>query len=214
LDGSSSKTVIDGREEAMYYDHPDFKNYKPEFRVKQIAIREAEISEAREKCLEAFDVDIAFVGGFSYGAATAALTATKNPALYAGAILHDGWFHIDLSKSSGFESDFPSEAHANGIPVPCLFLGSTHFKNIEKLSRATKRLQDKSSAEVHVLPGTNHGNFSDVVWWIPNKILHMVRMIGPSDPHDTYETVLTLTLNFITAQKLNQGGSGMRKKRQ
>ncbi len=38
-----------------------------------------------------------FVAGYSYGAATAALTVTRHPDLFRGVILLDGWFAINLA---------------------------------------------------------------------------------------------------------------------
>ena len=103
-DGSSSRAVTpDGRE--MYYHLPPGMNgrpgvYPPEYRTEQIERRERELSELRRHIVEsdAFDAvlrDIidplrVIVGGFSYGAATAALSSTKNPDHYTAAVLLDG----------------------------------------------------------------------------------------------------------------------------
>jgi pimeloyl-ACP methyl ester carboxylesterase len=74
------------------------------------------------------------VGGFSYGAATAALSATKNPDDYIAAVLLDGWFNVDLASIEGCPSDeqvaFPPLSHEKGVPVPALFVGSSEFAGV------------------------------------------------------------------------------------
>lgn len=95
-DGSSScVTQADGR--LLFYQPPDFKSYDTTFRPKQVKRREAELFSAAQFALSSevvptsvrdlMDPCTVFVGGFSYGAATAALSAHLHPDFYAGALL-------------------------------------------------------------------------------------------------------------------------------
>ena len=98
-DGSSHRARPRGREEILYH-HPDYKNYDPNFRIEQIRRREEELFELREAVLHSpsFPSDLAHivdphrvvVAGFSYGAATAALSVAKRPGQYQACILLDG----------------------------------------------------------------------------------------------------------------------------
>ena len=118
-DGSSSRTPI-GDQAAVYYDHPDWSNYDRDLRPRQVAQREVELWEATQlvagdvtaggeggavipephepthelaalaRLRELADPERVFVGGFSYGAATAALATVKRPGVYRGAVLFDG----------------------------------------------------------------------------------------------------------------------------
>ena len=86
-------------------------------------------------CHEIIDQEHVFVGGFSYGAATAALASVQRPGAYQATVLIDGWFNIDLRKTTGVAFDFPQEAHASGISIPCLFVGSEKFAHVEVLAK-------------------------------------------------------------------------------
>merc|ERR1712139_540635 len=99
------------------------------------------------------------VGGFSYGAATAALSGAKHPKRYAAAILMDGWFNLDLKSISSCESNeqlaFPALAHERGIECPCFFIGSDQFAHYKHLKRRTDHLVARGAhpaTESHVLP--------------------------------------------------------------
>ena len=107
---------------AVYYDHPDWSNYDHALRPRQIQHREEELWEARtlfcssseeetatattsttttvdpslERLRALVDPESVFVGGYSYGAATASLAAVKRHGSYKGAVLFDGWFHINM----------------------------------------------------------------------------------------------------------------------
>ena len=164
-DGSAAKARPKNKLN-LYYQHIDFKNYDKNFRPNQIQHRESELFGMRQFVLNdpsfpsairsIIDDSKVYVGGFSYGAATAALSLVKRPKAYNAAILLDGWFHIDIGK--GF--DFPPTVHApESMPIlhscPSLFIGSEHFAQISKLNDATKKLQT-STSQVHVIKGTRH----------------------------------------------------------
>ena len=53
-----------------------------------------------------------FAAGFSYGAATSALSVVNHKNDYKACILLDGWFNIDYDGKGGF--DFPKKIHENG----------------------------------------------------------------------------------------------------
>ena len=144
--------------------------------------------------------------GYSYGAATAALSAAKRPAAYRAVALLDGWFHIDLRAIKACPSDeqldFPAGAFG-GFPAPALFLGSAQFAAMAGMADATRRLMagagggagaDGRSA---VLPGTVHGNFVDLHCWLPAGALRLVGAVGPADAHGAYAAVAGTVAAFF-----------------
>ena len=220
-DGSSSKVEL-SEGGTLYYEHHAMQlglgPYPKDMRTRQVKHREEEVWAARQIFCSAettlakgsilanlravTDTDNVFVGGFSYGAATASLATVTRPGAYRAVVLFDGWFHIDFTKSIQWEMDFPAESHAQGLKVPSLFLGSRHFQSVAKLNDATVRLQTKCpSPEVHVLPQTRHHNFCDLVWWFPRGMLSRACMVGQADPIETYHTVISLTLDFLNRNK-------------
>ena len=132
-DGSSSRVPLaDGS--SIWYDHgPAKDNYDKNFRPKQIDKRCAELFGTTEFLLlsseaycnkyktlsannlesildnirDAIDPECVIAAGYSYGAATAALTATTHHGIYTSCLLLDGWFYVDMSKSAQVEFDFP-----------------------------------------------------------------------------------------------------------
>ncbi|KAL7531766.1 hypothetical protein ACHAXR_005426, partial [Thalassiosira sp. AJA248-18] len=156
--------------------------------------------------------------GFSYGAATASLACTLEPTKFQCAILLDGWFHIDYS-SRGVEFDFPPEAFGDdddddddddtdckkdGLAIPSLFINSAQFQGYKKLYGATERLANQintacrgAAAEMHVLPGTTHSNFCDVIFWLPHQLAKKVFQLGDEDAYDAYESILNWTIQFL-----------------
>ena len=124
-DGSSNKVALaDGR--ALYYLHPDFRNYNPAMRQEQAEQRAAELGAARALLLGGgAGADLAAlidpariaVGGFSFGATAAALAAAAAGAGsgYRCAILWDGWFRLDLPRQ-GIAADMPTQAFSAASP--------------------------------------------------------------------------------------------------
>ena len=86
------------------------------------------------------DASRVLVGGFSYGAATAALVAARaEPGTFCGAMLLDGWFNIDLASISSCPDNdqyaFPALAHKVGLgggATPGLFVGSAQFAGYDE----------------------------------------------------------------------------------
>ena len=94
-----------------------------------------------------------------------------------------------------------SQAHKTGIPVPTIFIGSATFAENSPLSQATRNLQQNTfEAEVHVLPETNHSEFSDSSWWMPAGLLRFVNLARSEHPTQTCVTLLTLTAKFLELQ--------------
>jgi dienelactone hydrolase len=213
MDGSSS--CVQRASGHHWYEHSPFKNYDAKFRPKQIQKRSEEVRAAvaflqtAESCppLLQQQVDSArvVVAGFSYGAATAALMAAKFSNDFVACILLDGWFYIDVSKSAGVEFVFPAEAHALGIQIPCLFLNSEQFDNMEKLKKATAELSAKCPrASVSVLHGTTHSNFIDLGSWFPRPLfspvlwlLQRIRFVGSADVLATERAIAAETTMFL-----------------
>jgi pimeloyl-ACP methyl ester carboxylesterase len=136
--------------------------------------------------------------GFSYGAATAALATSTDDQPFCGAILLDGWFYIDVSESAGIEYEFPEPAFQSGLKVPAVFINSQKFAGMSKLYAATTKLAKTSrhGEEMHVLPGTGHQNFSDVIFWFPKFLLKY--FVGTAHPVDAYREIVHLSSEFLT----------------
>eukprot|EP00980_Cylindrotheca_fusiformis_P004265 scaffold918_cov126-Cylindrotheca_fusiformis.AAC.44 len=212
-DGSSNRVRMqtDGtqkEEEDLFFDQgPPVNNYDADFRPKQVLHRSQEMKQAidfmgteMKDVADLCRVDKVLVAGFSFGAATAALTATLYPKIVQGLVLLDGWFYIDNVESVGIEFEFPQQAFQSSISMPSLFINSEMFSSIPKIYDATLRLSrilKTKSTDVHVLKGTNHNNFSDVFVWFPNFLLRKLHIIGSADPRAAYQDTIRLTLEFL-----------------
>lgn len=222
-DGSSCRVVVDNNnnnnEEELYYQHgPQFANYDPTFRPKQIERRVKEMKQAVDFLAEQIvvnndddiccDTTSVIAAGYSYGAATAALTIHTYPQMVQGLILLDGWFYIDVAKSAGIEFEFPSQVFGPDDddtiikPVPSVFINSQQFAQYPKLYSATRklahRLNKSSQADnMHVLEGTNHNNFNDLVFWFPLLLMQGLKIIGPGDPQKVYQDIVRISTDFL-----------------
>jgi predicted esterase len=222
-DGSSVRAQLSDGSIRMY-EHPSVEKYGTRFRINQVSAREHEVDATREFVLEhssfpaqlrsLIDPACVLIGGFSYGAATAALAVTRHPSAYRGAILLDGWFFINLANYPGWGDDqimFPPEAHAKPAAlrsIPTLWIGSHSFQSGEQ-GQPTRTLAASAGAPVpgttgaqplsewHVLPDTYHQNFCDLGFWLPARLLRRLKMIGPCDFHTTYADLLGLQTNFM-----------------
>lgn len=192
----------------LLYVHPDMKNYDKQFRPVQVRKREAELYELKQFICKggAFPATLRNIiddtkvvaAGFSYGAATAAMSVVNHPSEYACCILLDGWFRIDLQNHS---FDFPEEVHTKGLSLPAMFIGSEQFKKWTTCSDATNKLAASNTYPTgsisHVLEGSRHQNFTDVGFWISTRILKWSGMIGSCDYDMTYKRILDLTTDFL-----------------
>ena len=205
----------------LLYEHPDMLNYDINYRPNQIERREQELFEMLQfiqsptdsdtssdypipaAVRDSIDLSQVFVAGFSYGAATAALSVSKHPTTYRACILLDGWFHIDVP-SRGASFAFPAAAHQPGaLRVPALFIGSEQFAMLPLLAGATTKLHSSCPAgsALHVLDRSKHQNFTDVGFWIPIGVLKAIGMLGGCDYDDAYRRVLELTNAFLKQHK-------------
>lgn len=205
-DGSSSKvTTADGN--TIYFKHPDFENYDPEFRQKGAEHRAKEVDGARQMLLSGdagadlkalCDPDRVAVGGFSFGGATAALVASTMPQHYKCGVLWDGWFHINLD-SINFRRDLPTQAFDKGFSMPVIFIGSEQFTKFEHIHEATERLKGKCRAglESYTPAHATHMSFADVVWWLPAPLLARMGFSDKTCPYETYSEIVELTTEFL-----------------
>lgn len=215
-DGSASAVeLLNG--DTVLYTHPAFKNYDPDFRPKQIVKREQELSDLRQFILhhESFPPSLRnilnptkiFAAGFSYGAATAALTVVNNPNVFAGVILLDGWFYIDLSAIKSLNTTrgfcFPAKAFEIPLNTPALFVGTEAFSKNAKLESATRLLASNNthSSTYHVIAGTEHQNFCDVGFWVPSWLLKKFKVVGKADYLTAYTDLLVLVDNFLDTHR-------------
>ncbi len=215
-DGSSSRAVdADGK--PIYYQHPPGMKgsdgmYPADFRPNQIKRREADLSAMYEYMVSKsehfssiIDSKRVVVGGFSYGAATAALSAATHRDRYAACILMDGWFNLDLKSIASCESDeqlpFPEKAHADGIDCPCFFIGSDEFAHYTHLKKRTDSLIAKCShpqTESHVLDTTVHWSFMDLVVWLSSASNFVYRKAaGVADAQHSYKQLFEMTSSFL-----------------
>jgi predicted esterase len=206
-DGSACRVRLSDGSDKFYEHGPSFSNYDPSFRKQQIQHRAKEMKDAlsflqSNKCpqdiRDSVDPTRAVAAGFSYGAATAALATSTDDQPFCGAILLDGWLYIDVSRSAGIEFEFPEPAFQSGLKVPSVFINSQSFSETSKLYQATKKLANMSrhNGELHVLPGTSHQNFCDVIFWLPKFLLKP--LIGTAHPVDTYREIVHLSSEFLT----------------
>lgn len=240
-DRSAALSPIGGSN--LWYEHPNFndpKGYNVNFRLDQVERRADEFAALREVVLSAskqrvsrlarlagsIDASRVILGGFSYGAATTALVASRAGAkdtACRGLLLLDGWFNIDFAfikrtcEKRGTpppkcedQMAFPPKAHAKGsvLAPPCIFVGSEEFNTLKKtegfraLSRRTEELQGhcKGGCEVHVLNGTVHWNFQDLCMWIPEAMHGLCRkanVMGPApDARGVHRQVSDLLIEF------------------
>jgi len=110
-----------------------------------------------------------------------------------------------------------------GLDVPSLFINSGQFHGYEKLYGATKRLADQINgnvssddddrkddntttsatrqheqrAEMHVIPGTMHQNFCDIIFWVPRRWGKKMFELGDADAYEAYEHILNWTVQFL-----------------
>jgi pimeloyl-ACP methyl ester carboxylesterase len=245
-DGSAAvgRTGSDARSD-LYYVHPNFASYDPNFRIDQVERRADELEAVRERVLLAstdgakggeeggrlaelaavMDHSRVLLGGYSYGAATAALVAARaarSDGSLRGLLLVDGWYNIDfsfvkkLSRRLGAPVPqcedfvaFPPLAHSRGIKIPAIFVGSEAFNDksarsapgMRALARRTEELQSlcEASAEVHVIEGTKHWNFQDICLWFPrwlHPLLRRISLLGDCDARIVHRQVSTLLLSF------------------
>jgi dienelactone hydrolase len=101
-----------------------------------------------------------------------------------------------------------TDCKGKGLDVPSVFIMSEQFEGYKKLYGATQRLADQINAssrnkdknqrsEVHVIPGTAHQNFCDVIFWLPRRLSRKVFQLGSADAYDAYESILKCTVEFL-----------------
>lgn len=211
-DGSG--TLVQLPEGDLWHRGPVLDPYDSGFRPRQVSQRADELHALRQFVLQpgsAFPEDLRrlidptriVAAGFSYGAATAALTVTRHPADYSACLCLDGWFHVDLAflKQPAVASfDFPKEVHdrQGGLPVPAMFWSSQEFVGKTGNDAATRALVGKAPASaLALLPDTNHMNFIDLPCWLPVPLTRRLGMLGAADPIATYRSLVQDSLRFL-----------------
>ena len=152
--------------------------------------------------------------GFSFGAATAARVCTMSKSPFTAAILLDGWFHIQLTPDIDFcfpQSAFESNSRLGTLPA--LFLNSQQFQGYSRLFAATQQLaaagrsKRSSVPKVHVVPGTGHQSFCDVLFWfwpLPSKWWTKALSLGKAEPVLAYQEIVQRTCNFLEGVRDSQ----------
>ena len=210
-DGSSSLVLLKGGKDLPFV-YPDYDDYDPDFREGQTRVRAVELFASGDVAVEVLGrenvrtSDVA-VGGFSFGAATAARAICEQASLTDSeynvkcAVLVDGWYNINLKKY-GVDVNMPLSLHRRGLPpsVKSLFIGSEEFTTYSRLHEETRKIQQMcgDSAQTITMPGTRHGNFSDVVFWMPVALLKKARLVGTDvDPRDNYREQCRRIIDFL-----------------
>jgi len=110
------------------------------------------------------------------------------------------------SADAGVEA---TNSKTKGLNVPSLFVNSAQFRSYKKLYGATRRLAGRINAscgedengnemaEMHVLPGTTHSNFCDVVFWLPRRLAGKVFRLGDADAYEAHKSILEWTARFL-----------------
>jgi hypothetical protein len=93
--------------------------------------------------------------------------------------------------------ELPEPAFHSGLKVPTVFINSQSFFGMSKLYQATMKLAKMSChGEMHVLPGTGHHHFCDVIFWLPRFFLKP--LIETAHPVDAYREIGHLSSEFLT----------------
>ena len=216
-DGSACIATLENGEKQRFIDFNFDADDHTKFRIEQVRFREKELYEVREfitssdsnfpdSCRSAIDLSNIFVGGFSYGASTAALSAVLHPEDYSGALLIDGWFLIDMAewkhvhKVDYRENSalFPPEVHELGIKIPACFIASSQLAQLKNLGGATYSLKHgKDHIDWHLLKDTMHQNFVDIGYWMPWSVARYFNVIGSADFNETFRTTINISDNFF-----------------
>ena len=107
--------------------------------------------------------------------------------------------------------DSNSKKKKKGLDIPSLFINSAQFRGYGKLYGATQRLADQVNsrnnnedgtadtkrAEMHVIPGTNHQNFCDTIFWLPRRLSKRMFRLGEADAYESYAAILNCTNRFL-----------------
>lgn len=206
-DGSSSCVPLaDGTD--LYYDPgPPFSAYDANFRPNQVQHRARELLQTcdfvtQDILKDTTDPTRVAVAGFSYGAATAARAIAMAPdKKFCASIFLDGWFYIDVGKSAGIEFSFPKEAFEYTFrPTKAsFFCNSESFTRIPKLWKSTTFLANKALSKLHVIAGTRHQNFCDLIFWLPAFLSHRPSFgLGTKHPADAFREIVDLSSDFLT----------------
>ena len=227
-DGSSSRVPMPDGNCKFYHHFPTGENYDPQNRLDQVKVRANEMLDTCDWLLNLnsdnlkevnenehhvlkdicnhLDKRNVIAAGFSYGSSTSALAATVRPKQFQCIIFLDGWFQIGVP-SKGLDIDFPPDAFATetnkGLDVPSLFINSAAFqrwnKGYDSTTRLAKQISD-SRSEMHVIQGTMHQNFVDVVFLFPKWLLRKSPKLfglGDTDECKVHQLVMNWTLQFI-----------------
>jgi predicted esterase len=210
-DGSSCHVTLEDGSELYYRHGPPLSDYDPTFRPLQLRQRAKELLQthafvfsekgAPAEIRERADPKRIVAAGYSYGAATAASAVTMDKTLFRGALFLDGWFHIDVRESAGVELKLPQEAFEPGGFPPnfaTCFINSEQFQKIEGLFATTKELAGDDN-KIHVIPGTGHQNFCEVVFWFYDGFVRKLAMgaVGPTNPTKAYKEIVDLSTGFL-----------------
>ncbi|KAL3939861.1 MAG: hypothetical protein SGBAC_005496 [Bacillariaceae sp.] len=96
-------------------------------------------------------------------------------------------------------------------PIPSVFINSQTFVDYPKIYAATRVLASKFSGNgsdprkdqrqldnMHVIQGTRHNNFCEVIFWIPTRLLQYMGVVGKEcDPRDSYREIIQISTDFL-----------------
>lgn len=197
-DGSSSVSDVNGV--PLFFDH----TYVGVKRLQGCQQRAEEMRSAIDVVSNNFSITTVGLGGFSFGAATAAHMAASRQSDYMCALLVDGMFCVEVG--DGHFVDCPSLAHENGLGLPVCFVSSAQFDRDPNRHAATERLKSRCGhiCKSVVVPDTAHGNFTEVLHWIPKFAAKCAGYTGASleDPLKMYSTYLHTACDFFETHLL------------
>lgn len=197
-DGSSSVSDVNGV--PLFYDH----TYVGAKRLQGCQQRAEEMLSAIDIVRDNFSITTVGLGGFSFGAATAAHMAAGSQSRYECALLVDGMFCVEVG--DGRFVDCPRLAYENGLSLPVCFINSAQFDRDPNRHGATERLKSKCAHifDAVVVPDTAHGNFTEVLHWIPTFAAKCAGYTGASleDPSEMYRTYLHMACTFFETHLL------------
>jgi len=139
------------------------------------------------------DVSNIFIGGHSFGAATAIL-ASQDPdiaKLLRACFIHDIWAF-----------SLPTSSLEKEVKLPLFSILSEQFVSWDEVEYAQRLLKNKTNNIYgsFYLQGTKHQNFSDAVHWYPSWIVKVLQLSGDLNIERGREIIVNATANFLLGQ--------------
>lgn len=188
-DGSSAYVA----EKGMYFR----RSYPGRERDQGCITRADEVDDAIETLRKEFpSCEKIAIGGFSFGAATSAVVASRRNDLTCACLVDGSYCATDDT----LVFDMPTAATTLQLPVAVM--RSNAFKEDPVRAAATDRFIAHKCPHLDSFtdfPDSFHGNFTELVFWLPPTLATASGFCSPSiaDPRAFYNTYLNLVIAFF-----------------